>query len=171
MTFPRAASANDLAAIIRIFLACWQESYAGLLPESTRTTMSQARAMALWTSAIDSGQAVDVAVHGSTVVGVIRYVARPDAVGIVESLYVDPASQGSGAGRVLLTHAVDQLTRLGMTSARLWVFAANIPARKFYERMGWVPTGASRTQEGFGELEIELGATLDTGRAGSQPDA
>ncbi len=57
----------------------------------------------------------------------------------LDMLFIDPAVQGSGAGRALLAEAVAR----GVCS--LECFRANGPARRFYERAGWVVTrGYSR---------------------------
>lgn len=57
----------------------------------------------------------------------------------LDMLFIDPAVQGTGAGRALLAEAVAR----GVCS--LECFRANGPARRFYERAGWVVTrGYSR---------------------------
>lgn len=57
----------------------------------------------------------------------------------LDMLFVDPAAQGSGAGRALLAEAV------ACGACSLECFRANVPARRFYERAGWVQTrGYSR---------------------------
>ncbi|MEY2568086.1 MAG: hypothetical protein QOE35_2615 [Actinomycetota bacterium] len=61
---------------------------------------------------------------------------------------VDPAVQGSGAGRALLDAAVERLRAAGVT--RLWCNARD-PAVGFYERLGWTVTGP-----GFVDDEVDL---------------
>ncbi len=57
----------------------------------------------------------------------------------LDMLFIDPAAQGTGAGRALLAEVVSR----GVCS--LECFRANAPARRFYERAGWVVTrGYSR---------------------------
>ncbi len=57
----------------------------------------------------------------------------------LDMLFIDPAAQGTGAGRALL----DEAEARGVCS--LECFRANAPARGFYERAGWVVTrGYSR---------------------------
>jgi GNAT superfamily N-acetyltransferase len=64
----------------------------------------------------------------------------------VEQLYVDPARTGEGIGSALLALAVRE--RPG--GLRLWTFAVNAGARRFYERHGF--TEAART-DGRGNEE------------------
>lgn len=73
----------------------------------------------------------------------------------LDMLFIDPAAQGSGAGRALLEEAVAR----GVCS--LECFRANAPARRFYERAGWVVTrGYSRPFAGrlHGFVYYELNA-------------
>ena len=64
-------------------------------------------------------------------------------VGEVYALYVTPDWWSSGTGRTLMSCAVAALTDACYERAVLWVLEANARARRFYERAGWVPDGAS----------------------------
>jgi ribosomal protein S18 acetylase RimI-like enzyme len=66
--------------------------------------------------------------------------AQP-TVGQLSRLYVDPEFWGSGIGRRLFHTGVAHLTIRGFPQARLWVIEGNLRARRWYERMGWTPTG------------------------------
>jgi GNAT superfamily N-acetyltransferase len=52
----------------------------------------------------------------------------------LDQLYVDPSCTGNGLGGALLDHAKVRRPR-GLT---LWTFQANLGARRFYERHGFV---------------------------------
>ena len=51
----------------------------------------------------------------------------------VEALYLAPAARGRGLGKALLEEA-----KQAETSLTLWCFQANLAARRFYEREGFV---------------------------------
>lgn len=70
----------------------------------------------------------------------------PAATGQVLAVHVDPDLTGRGVGAALLARAVAELTRRGYADATLWVVAQNSSARRFYERAGWAPDGASRRE-------------------------
>jgi GNAT superfamily N-acetyltransferase len=72
------------------------------------------------------------------------------APGWVDQLYVDPAAQGRGIGRVLLAHAMARQP----DGLELWTFQANERARRFYAR------------NGFSEAELTDGS----GNEERQPD-
>jgi 8-oxo-dGTP pyrophosphatase MutT (NUDIX family)/GNAT superfamily N-acetyltransferase len=64
----------------------------------------------------------------------------------VEHLYLDPAWMGRGLGDQLLACALQRATG----DVRLWTFQANDPARRFYERHGFV---AEEFTDGAGNEE------------------
>lgn len=66
------------------------------------------------------------------------------------SLYLAPEATGRGAGKALLDHAKSQRDRLF-----LYTFQANMGARKFYEREGFLEAGrndGSRNEEGLPDI-------------------
>jgi GNAT superfamily N-acetyltransferase len=155
----RAALPVDLAGVLDVFLACWRTAYRGLLPQATLDAMTDRDAADLWAAALaDAGSQVLVADDDGTVVGVVRWTPR-DAT--VQSLYVHPGHQGHGTGAALLEAATRSVADAGGTRARLWVFAANTPARGFYEHHGWVPDGVTRVEDRFGAPELRLERTLE----------
>lgn len=78
---------------------------------------------------------------GETVVGLL---ALSD--GELEQLYLDPARRGQGIGDSLVELAKQQRPR----GLELWTFQVNAPARRFYERHGFVAvewTDGARNEE------------------------
>ncbi|WP_162605361.1 GNAT family N-acetyltransferase [Jiangella ureilytica] len=154
----RAATAADLDDLVRVFLACWRTSYTATLPPHLVASMTDDRARALWRGAAESVRPGEllVAVDDGVTVGVTRYAVTGAGEGAVHSLYVHPDAQGRGAGGRLLAEAVRRLGERGVRAARLWVFRDNAPSRRFYAAQGWVPDGAQRVQDEFGEPELRL---------------
>lgn len=164
----RRASLRDLDAVVDVFVSCWRESYAGLLPAATSSAMDEPTATALWSVLLAGapGQVVLVIEDDGVVRGVARCSGVGEPEGCVESLYVAPSLQGRGAGARLLTACRDLLVAEGALAARLWVFELNTPARGFYARQGWQETGQRRVQDAWGAQEILLRLDL---AAGAQP--
>jgi GNAT superfamily N-acetyltransferase len=67
--------------------------------------------------------------------------------GELNAIYVLPEWTGHGVGRALLAYALGELRRRGLAPVLLWVLAANRPARRFYERAGFRPDGATHDFE------------------------
>lgn len=167
----RTAMIADLEAVTRVFLACWQESYRGVLPKDAIAAMSEERARELWLRVLNAAEGeVLVAerlaqqqpgVDGRIeLLGMSRFAITQPEVGGVYSLYISPSAQGLGVGSHLLTAASERLSNLGAKEAKLWVFAANATAIAFYRKNGWVPDGGRRTQAEFGEPELRLHRSL-----------
>ncbi len=66
------------------------------------------------------------------------------------ALYVHPAWWSTGTGRALLDRVLATTSVARYLSVRLWVLRDNSRARRFYERAGFAPDGASHTLEGLG---------------------
>ena len=77
----------------------------------------------------------------------------------IDQLYVEPGHTGRGIGADLVAVA----KRERPTVLRLWTFEANVGARRFYERHGFVATGftAGDNEEGAPDVRYEW-APLDT---------
>ncbi|MFD1531215.1 GNAT family N-acetyltransferase [Pseudonocardia aurantiaca] len=158
-TLIRQARAADLEAVVEVFLACWTISYAPLLPAAAHAVMDRETATALWRAALADPTAF-VAEHGGGAIGVARCTLVGRGTGRVDSLYVHPRTQGSGLGGRLLAACTDHLLAAGASRATLWVFAPNEPARAFYARHGWQPTGEQRVEPEYGVPEVELARVL-----------
>lgn len=154
----RAATSDDRDAIVAVFLACWRESYVGVLPPVVIEAMTDARAQALWRRVLASPVGtVLVAESDGVVQGVTRFASESEGDGgVVHSLYVSPQARGLGLGTRLLDAAYDTLRTGGARSVALWVFEANAPSIGFYRALGWLPDGGERTQDEFGEPELRL---------------
>lgn len=68
---------------------------------------------------------------------------RDAHTGELHTLYVDPPHWRLGAGRRLITAALEGLRARGYQSAAAWVVTQNQSARRFYEAMGWRWDGAT----------------------------
>lgn len=167
----RPATPDDLSGVLGVFLACWRESYRGVLSDAAIDAMTDERADALWRRVLaDPMGVVLLAEREGEIVGITRYAAPTgDATtgdaptsddgrvdGAVHSLYVSPRAHGGGIGGALLARASDELRAAGAEAATLWVFAANAPSIGFYESKGWHADGATRTQPEFGEPEQRM---------------
>jgi L-amino acid N-acyltransferase YncA len=150
----RPAVDADSGAIARIRVASWRATYAGSIPATVLDRMDVGRTGA-WiagrlaqpegraTLVIEAGGADGRSVRGYALMAPCR---DDDAAGLgeVEAIYLDPDERGTGLGRPLLEAAVEGLRAEGFEVAVLWVLTANIGARRFYERAGFRPDGATR---------------------------
>ena len=85
-------------------------------------------------------------------------------VGELYALYVHPDWWSTGTGRALMDRVLGTASAAGYLSVRLWVLRDNSRARRFYERAGFAPDGASHTLDGLGGVtEIRYWRALPAG--------
>ena len=129
----RRARPEDLAALAELHHAIWQETQWELvgLPRA-------ARDIAWYRNVIEP-------TLGRTVVAVSDGLPRGYVTcldDLLDDIWVAPASQGRGIGALLLRAGEEIIRDSGHAEARLECIAANLRARRFYERHGWRPTRA-----------------------------
>ncbi len=153
----RPARDTDAQDIARVHIRAWRHAYAGIMPaghlagldEQAWTAAHRARLLAEEGrgSRTDVAYAADGTISGFASCGPYRVAqdaTRPDsAFGEVYAIYVDPARLGTGCGLALMRTATAYLRERGWTEVRLWVLADNARARRFYERFGFAPDGAT----------------------------
>ena len=71
------------------------------------------------------------------------------------ALYVRPAWWSTGTGRALMDRVLARSVAVGYSSLTLWVLQDNRRARRFYERAGFGPDGATNVLTGLGDV-LEL---------------
>jgi len=78
------------------------------------------------------------------------------------ALYVRPAWWSTGTGRALLGKVLARTAAAGYESITLWVLRDNQRARRFYERAGFAPDGATNVLTGLGGVfEVRYRRALD----------
>lgn len=72
------------------------------------------------------------------------------------AMWVHPMTRGSGGAGELVSAVVAWAGSVGARLVRLKVIQGNNRARRFYERMGFCPTGHEAVRERDGLIEIEM---------------
>ena len=73
--------------------------------------------------------------------------------GELYALYVAPAHWSTGAGRALTDAALDGLRAAGYRRVVLWTLTENARARRFYDKAGFAPDGATNVLAALGGVE------------------
>lgn len=164
----RDATPDDAEAIARVHVETWKAAYRGLIPDEILDGLSVARRAEAWrewlTGGGRAGQGTWVAVRSDEVIGFANAgPSRDDDVdagtGEVYAIYVRPAHWDTRVGATLMEQSLDHL-RPHFTAATLWVLETNRRGRRFYEKGGWLPDGASQPLERFGGA-IEVRYVID----------
>ncbi len=164
----RLATPDDAAAIAGVHVRSWQVAYRGVVPDAILEGLSVEQREKAWRQLLraDSGGFTLVADRGAEVVGFCSMAtpSRDDDAGEatceVGAIYVEPAVWRAGIGAALLDTALGMVRENGWREVTLWVFAANVNARAFYEGFGFGPDGAEMPHQPSGQTEIRLRAAL-----------
>ncbi len=131
-----------VAALTRMHIQSWRETYAGILPGHFLRRLSQRSREALWQqilSEVSSRRRTLVAVNEKgSIVGFANAGPAFDLEGYEAELfaiYILREYQGLGIGTQLVREITQWLLSKRMDSMRLWVVARN-PSRGFYETLG-----------------------------------
>ena len=136
----RRMSIEDAEAVTDILMNAWKTAYRGIVSDEyldnmNRETLAERRRQ--------QHKDYIVAVSDGRIVGYCWYMSNnsysqdvPEVDSEVVALYVDPASKRHGLGRMLLSHAMDDLRNQGKKKMIIWCLKDNLPARAFYEKMG-----------------------------------
>jgi RimJ/RimL family protein N-acetyltransferase len=144
----RPADDADLIAVGALHHRSRAAAYADLVPPETFAARGPEAMSAWWverwkwereTHLMTVAEA-DGELAGFTYVGP----SETDRAAELYAIHLAPERVGSGLGRELMINALKQLATLGAERAVLWVLADNPVARRFYERGGWTPDGATR---------------------------
>ncbi|HWO71605.1 MAG TPA: GNAT family N-acetyltransferase [Actinomycetota bacterium] len=145
----REGTPADARACAEVHVEGWRWAYRGLLPDAFLDRLSVEDRERMWREGFaEPGERVawvaerDGRVVGFCVTGPSEDADADRGTAEVYAIYLRPEVVGTGVGRRLFEHAVEDLRRRGFRRATLWVLEANERARRFYERAGWRPDGA-----------------------------
>lgn len=132
----REATPADFADVAAMHYPVWRQSWSGVLPTDVLDTLTSPKRWAVLLYPRDlsrPGWRMWVAESGGRLLGMTIFGPDPDDPERLEldALYIAPASQRHGVGRLLLAKA---LTSEPGGDVVLWCAEANRVARRFYEK-------------------------------------
>lgn len=154
----RPAVAGDAADLAAIQAASWNAAFFEILtPEILREYTDCARLEEMYRNVLAAPEIrmtmelVDGAPHGLAAWSDSRD-GEPQTAELI-CIHSRPGNWGKGYGAALMRHALLEMEDAGFSYAALWVFAENHRARRFYEALGFAPTGAARISFGCEEVQ------------------
>ncbi len=111
---------------------------------------------------LESGGRLYVAELGGVAVGVGGLKLLSESVGEIKRMFVRPAAQGLGVGRMIVHKLVDDARALGCKTIFLESASFMHPAHALYRSVGFVPSGAYPGREFEGAaLDVSVFMRLD----------
>ena len=143
----RLAASADAEVLGAISGRAFESTYRGIVPDAVLDEWIASGAAAwrthLESLAPDSPSRAWVAERDGSVIGYAttspakaNWLPPPEGAGELTNLYLDPDVIGSGVGRLLYEHAVNDLRERGFDPLVVWAFRDNHRARRFYDGRG-----------------------------------
>ena len=161
----RPAVDADVPAIAAVHVRSWQGGYRGILSDEFLAGLDPDRRVPGWRdilAAADLPRAGTlVAEADGTLLGFVHFAASRDddaapSTAEVTSIYVHPDAWSTGAGRALMSAALDAMRAAGYAGATLWVLDGNARAARFYRAAGWEPDGSTKQETIAGQPVPEV---------------
>lgn len=144
----RDAVPADAAELAEVHVACWRETYAGLIPQRVLAMLDVDARRHMWRRSIRRGRESTFictdpgnAIVGFGCSGPVRDVPK-SYDGEILAIYLLERAQGLGLGRELMRRLAEALIADGRRSAALRVVRDSDKACGFYRHMGGIEAGA-----------------------------
>ena len=161
----RRATTEDAVAIAQVHADGWHRAHEGLVPdEYIRSRASRGHA-GFWREELEIEAAdrkpwvaLDAALEEERIIGFADGgMARDDdldsATGEVYTLFVTPECWEKGIRSMLVEHVARDLREHDFVRAVFWVLESDTVMRAFAEYTGWLPDGATRSEQ-YGDTEV-----------------
>ena len=174
----RRATPRDAAGLAKVHVDSWHAAYREMLPESAVKGFTREwRTEGFRESIAAESEDTYVAEEHGEIVGFLTLGAcrdsdlDPRTTGEIWGIYVASNHWRRGIGAYLCRHGESMLAARGYTEAVLWVFDANVQARRFYEAMGFEAHGASKEVNwGVPLKAVRYRKTLEGGEPPPSPE-
>lgn len=149
----RPAEVEDARAIADLHVRSFIKSYQHLATTRRAAEGGLEERVHLWESRLgEPAKTTLVAMRNDRMVGFIHIGPSPDkdaddSTGHIYSVHVDPSLTGGSIGSRLVARAMEVLAKEGFHTATLWAVSDNERARRFYDRLGWLPDGVVRSEK------------------------
>ncbi|MBV6625613.1 MAG: GNAT family N-acetyltransferase [Rivularia sp. (in: Bacteria)] len=147
----RNATPEDVKDIATIHVKSWQVAYKGLIPQSYLNNLSISKREKSWQNILTNCethtivQVIDELIVGFANFGKTRDEDKNSKVtGEINAIYLNPEYGRKGLGTELIEFILKNMRNRKFTQITLWVLDTNQIARKFYEKMGFEPDGATK---------------------------
>lgn len=146
----------DAEAIEEVRIAAWQAAYRQFLPSEFLAGLDVSKnldALREHLASQDIDFSLFVAEHGNvisafSILGKPRFESPSESIELW-ALNVHPRCWRYGLGQQLIHAAIDSAQAAGFKTVELWCIDGNTPAEAAYAKVGFVPTGRTRTSSGL----------------------
>lgn len=140
----REATPENAPQIAALHAQSWQQAYRGILRDEFLDGPVLNDRLVLWRQRLlnpPDDLFVLLALEDQNLCGFVSVFGNNDPLwgALIDNLHVHPLLKGRGLGGQLMLKAAEWIKRQDRTGRfYLWVYEANLPARRFYEKLGGV---------------------------------
>jgi ribosomal protein S18 acetylase RimI-like enzyme len=133
---------DEAAAMAKLYVQCWREAYAPIVPPDLVARFDVAHMIVRWQEHVQKPERfIQAAYDGEQPIAFVNSGSPVEKIhdemdGHIAALYVAQSHYRLGLGRKLMAFAAADWSARGGHSITLGVLAANQRARAFYEAMG-----------------------------------
>ena len=148
------AQPNYASDMAHIMIDAWRAGFRGILSEETIDKYTQFEdCKSMFHQILISGTGtLYLASMNCQPAGLLYWLEGETCTARIEALLTCPEAWGKGVAAALMERCISDAKDVGCTALQVWPFAENHRARRFYEKQGFAPSGASRHRDAF-ELE------------------
>ena len=147
----RMATPQDARALAIVHSYAIRDTFSGTIADYVKAR-SLSYCEEAWERRFANNERTTIAlVRGEQIVGfasVAPLKEDDESAGLLDRIYIHPAAWGNGFGNALIQWCETTLKTQGYKTIKLWVFAVNERARRFYEKHGYEPDGHSKQDYG-----------------------
>jgi len=161
----RLMTIDDIPRAAEIHVFGWRHTYRGIVSDDILfNKMSVARSTQRFADGASSGD-LETYVYDDGIIKGFMTVFNcldedtTDSFEIV-GLYIDPFMQRGGVGAKMIRFCEEIAAERGFSKVCLWVLTENANARAFYEKMGYMPDGASKFLDGLDAWEVRYAKNI-----------
>jgi len=145
---------ENFSEISKLYLKTWKSAYKDLLPPKLLAQLNENT----WSPQKRWQNTLIAENNSKKIIGVCSFgPTRSDMFsnyGEIYSIYIDSEYQRIGTGSQLLKQALNKLQQSGYHSVFLWVLYNNMPAIRFYRKIGFKTIGKPRIDKSkLGEIK------------------
>jgi ribosomal protein S18 acetylase RimI-like enzyme len=148
----RYANKDDAQAFGLIYSQSYQAAFRGIIPDKILNDVfsPEKRSEGLLRELSTGSHISAILFKDDIAAGILTYGSSKDIDlnnSYIEILriYIQPSYWGQNLGAELMAWGLDKLQQQGCAKVTLWVIEENMRARKFYEKLGFVQDGVTRT--------------------------
>jgi GNAT superfamily N-acetyltransferase len=167
---------GDARRISEVQVRSWQAAYRGMIPDAYLDQLTPEKRLPTWERVLADPEqfvlvteAPDAGVFGFGSLNPSRDADADAVTGELTALYLAPVFWRRGSGTTLVQAVLEEARSRRYHTVTLWVLDANLRARRFYEKCGFTPDGAEKTEHRSPELvlhevryQLELLPTADS---------